>query len=221
MVDQFDKVLPYGVGVAALVFTAIFLLAAYFSELMKGLASRTVELVFRQRNSMRWVGGRQHRRYRQRAEDWHGRHPLGFDTSNIDIRRIYVPLQSAVGTERADMSETLSGSSRVVVLGEPGAGRSLLLKTEILRWAEREDDTQVPVIINLHNCNASRKSFRDFIVAEFSRAKVLGAASMVDRMLDTGRLRVFFDGLDEVGREDRERVEGELREFARTHVGSP
>ncbi|MEV8063918.1 hypothetical protein AB0P37_47920 [Streptomyces antimycoticus] len=151
MGDQFDKVLPYGVGVAAVVFVVIFLLAAYCSELMKGFASHTVDLVFRKRTSMRRVGGRQLRRYRQRAEDWHGRHPLGFDTSNIDIRRIYVPLQSAVGTERVDMSETLSGSSRMVVLGEPGAGKSLLLKTEILRWAEKEDDTQVPVIINLHN----------------------------------------------------------------------
>ncbi|MFF6852338.1 NACHT domain-containing protein [Streptomyces antimycoticus] len=221
MGDQFDKVLPYGVGVAAVVFVVIFLLAAYCSELMKGFASRTVDLVFRKRTSMRRVGGRQLRRYRQRAEDWHGRHPLGFDTSNIDIRRIYVPLQSAVGTERVDMSETLSGSSRMVVLGEPGAGKSLLLKTEILRWAEKEDDTQVPVIINLHNCNTSRKSFRDFIVAEFGQAKVLGVSSMVDRMLDAGRLRVFFDGLDEVGREDRERVEGELREFARTHADCP
>ncbi|MFE2565949.1 NACHT domain-containing protein [Streptomyces mirabilis] len=221
MGDQFDKVLPYGAGVAAVVFAMIFLLAAYFSELMKGFASRTVDLVFHKRHSMRRVGGRQLRRYRQRAEDWHGRHPLGFDTSNIDIRRIYVPLQSAVGTERADMREALSSSSRIVVLGEPGAGKSLLLKTEILRWAEKDDDTQVPVIINLHNCNASRENLRDFIVAEFSQAKVLGAASLVDRMLDTGRLRVFFDGLDEVGREDRERVEGELREFARTHADCP
>ncbi|MFG2586531.1 hypothetical protein, partial [Streptomyces malaysiensis] len=44
MVDQFDKVLPYGVGVAAVVFVVIFLLAAYFSELMKGFASRTSDL---------------------------------------------------------------------------------------------------------------------------------------------------------------------------------
>ncbi|MDQ0605294.1 hypothetical protein QF037_009639 [Streptomyces canus] len=219
--DQLNQVLPYGAGVAAVVFVAFFLLASYFGELMKGFASRTVDLVFRKRNSMRRVGGRQLRRYRQRAEEWHGRHPLGFDTVNIDIRRIYVPLQSAVGTERADVSETLSSSSRIVVLGEPGAGKSLLAKTEILRWAGKEDDAQVPVIINLHNCNASPKSLRDFIVAEFSQAKVLGAASLVDKMLDTGRLRIFFDGLDEVGREDRERVEGELREFARTHADCP
>ncbi|MFJ4832276.1 NACHT domain-containing protein [Streptomyces sp. NPDC088747] len=221
MADQFDKVLPYGAGVAAVVFAAIFLLAAYFSELMKGFASRTVDSVFRQRGSIRRVGGRQLRRYRQRVEAWHGRHPLGFDTVNIDIRRIYVPLQSTVGTERTDMSETLNSTSRIVVLGEPGAGKSLLLKSEILRWAEKGDDNQVPVIINLHNCNASRRSLRDSIIAEFSQAKILGASSLVERMLDSGRLRVFFDGLDEVGREDRERVEGELREFARTHVGCP
>ncbi|MGW4907528.1 NACHT domain-containing protein [Streptomyces sp. NPDC004270] len=119
------------------------------------------------------------------------------------------------------MSETLLNSSRVVVLGEPGAGKSLLLKTEMLRWLEKEDDDQIPVIINLHNCNSSRDSFRDFIVAEFKQASVSGAAPLVDKMLSAGRLRIFFDGLDEVGREDRERVEKELREFSRTYAECP
>ncbi|MFI1925422.1 MULTISPECIES: NACHT domain-containing NTPase [unclassified Streptomyces] len=170
---------------------------------------------------MRRIGGRQLRRYRQRAEQWHAKHPLGFDTTNINVRRIYVPLQSAMGTERADMSETLRTSSRVVVLGEPGAGKSLLLKTEILRWLEKGDDDQVPVIVALHKCNFSRDSLRDFIVAEFTQANVSGAAPLVDRMLSAGRMRVFFDGLDEVGRDDRERVERDLRDFARTHAECP
>ncbi|WP_330175963.1 NACHT domain-containing protein [Streptomyces sp. NBC_01498] len=198
MGDQLSKVLPYGVGTAGVVFIALFLLTGFFGELMKGFAVRTNEAISRRKISVRGVGGRQLRRYRQRSETWHGKHPLGFDTSNIDIRRIYVPLQSAAGSERADMRETLRSSSRIVVLGEPGAGKSLLLKTEILRWADKEDDSQVPVIINLHHCNASQKTFRELIAAEFSQAKIYGAASLVDRMLDAGRLRVFFDGLDEV-----------------------
>lgn len=208
-------------GIPAIVFVVITLLAVYFSELVKGLATRSVDALFRRGNAVRRIGGRQLRRYRQRAEQWHAKHPLGFDTANIDVRRIYVPLQSAMGTERADMSETLLNSSRVVVLGEPGAGKSLLLKTEILRWLEKGDDDQVPVIINLHKCNFSRDSLRDFIVAEFNQANVGGAAPLVDRMLSAGRLRVFFDGLDEVGRDDRERVERELREFSRTHAECP
>ncbi|MEU5362461.1 NACHT domain-containing protein [Streptomyces sp. NPDC005925] len=218
MGSQFDKVLPYGVGTAAAVFVLIFLFAAYFSELMKGFASRSVVAIFHRRSAVRRVGGRQLRRYRERAEKWHAKHPLGFDTANVDVRRVYVPLQSAMGTERADMSETLRNSSRIIVLGEPGAGKSLLLKSEILRWLEKGDDSQVPVIVSLHKCNVSRDSIRDFIVAEFSQANVSGAPSLVDKMLSAGRLRIFFDGLDEVGRDDRERVERELREFSRTHA---
>lgn len=218
MGSQFDKVLPYGIGTAAVIFVAIFFLAAYFGELMKGLALRSIDAIFRRKSAVRRVGGRQLRRYRQRAELWHAKHPLGFNMASVDVRRVYVPLQSAIGTERADMSETLLNSSRVVVLGEPGAGKSLLLKSEILRWLEKADDTEVPVIIRLHECNVSRKPIRDFIVAEFNQANVSGAASLVDKMLSAGRLRIFFDGLDEVGRDDRERIERELREFSRTHV---
>lgn len=188
---------------------------------VKDFMARTYRALFHRRGAVRRGGSRQLRRYRRRAESWHGKHPLGFDTANIDIRRIYVPLQSAAGTERTDMRETLSSASRIVVLGEPGAGKSLLLKTEILRWVEREDEEQIPVIVNLHQCNASDRSLRDLIVAEFTQAKVPGSSSLVGRLLDTGRLRVFFDGLDEVGREDRERVEQQLREFARTHAGCP
>lgn len=119
------------------------------------------------------------------------------------------------------MSETLLNSTRVVVLGEPGAGKSLLLKTEFLRWLEKGDDTHIPVIVGLHKCNFSRDGFRDLIVAEFNQAGVGGAASLVDRMLSAGHLQVFFDGLDEVGREDRGRIELELREFSRTYAGCP
>lgn len=220
MPESLAKLIPDSLNWVLIGAVLLFLAAAFFSELMKGLAGRALDWLGRRLGIRRHAGGRALRHYRGRIRGWYENHPLGFaDDATLDIREVYVPLRYEDGGQRKDLYDHVRRAHRSVILGDPGAGKSLLLKNAILRWAtgDQDGDKRVPVLIDLHMCNASKEDFTQLIVEQFTLAKVQRAAAFVDRALDEGRLRVFFDGLDEVGRSDHDRVVDQLRKFARSH----
>lgn len=184
---------------------------------MKTLAQHTPMAIKNVFSGRPTLGNRRLRPYRRKVEEWYDKHPLGFDIGTVDIRQVYVPLQYENGTRRNDMYQRVNEEPRTVVLGAPGAGKSLLLKSAILNWAENRNDSRIPVLVDLHRCNTTKKSLKELIVAELDRAIRRNADALVDRALIDGRLRVFFDGLDEVGRADHGRVVLGLKEFARKY----
>ncbi|GAA2829422.1 hypothetical protein GCM10010441_62390 [Kitasatospora paracochleata] len=219
MASQLPDAVPIGLGVVGLIILGLFLLfKAYFTELGKSLAVKTPDAVQRMLVRSRPVGGRRLRRYRKMVVERYGRHRLGFgegvEGNPIEIRAVYVPLQGVTGDRRADVYELIGLKRRTVLLGEPGAGKSLLLKYAMLHWADDEGDEKIPVIVDLHQCNRTADSFEKLITSEFELARVRNAEDLVNRALDVGRLRIFFDGLDEVGDAELGRVVKELQDFA-------
>jgi predicted NACHT family NTPase len=95
---------------------------------------------------------------------------------------------------------------------------SLLLKNSMLQWAEDGDRRRVPVMVDLHRCNAEASDMKTLVAAELARAGLgRGVAAFVERGLEDGRLRLLFDGLDEVARSEHDRVVRELRDLARMY----
>ncbi|WP_016906583.1 NACHT domain-containing protein [Streptomyces xiaopingdaonensis] len=219
---------PYGFG-ALLALVAAYFAKEYLSGLAQVAAGRTPGLLVRflRRVLRRRPGGRGLRSYRARAVERYRQHRLGFvDGGSVDIRRLYVPLRytdSADPNVRPDaLHDRLRRQHRCVVLGEPGAGKSLLLKSTVLEWAETEDDAGgVPVLVNLHRCNEGPVELRTLLVDELRKGGVKTPEEFADRVLDEGGLRVFFDGLDEVAGEHRDRVARQLRDFAEEFSACP
>ena len=111
------------------------------------------------------------------------------------------PLLSAV-----DVLED-SENSRVVILGELGAGKSSLIHYLALRWAESTDEVRqglpVPIILELKWYAQARRNgenVHDFLDFLDHGAGVFWRIPRQDleEILSTGRARIFFDGLDEV-----------------------
>jgi hypothetical protein len=165
-------------------------------------------------------------RYRRAVKENFARHRLGFvnepaGASTVDVMKIYVPLEYKAGRERRDVYEWLRRQMRVVILGPPGAGKSMLLKHSMLIWAGESTPSlaRLPVLIDLHRCNGDDTALDRLIQEELSRNDVRMSSALLDISLREGKLALLLDGLDEVGQEDRGRVTTMLKDFARTHPG--
>ncbi|MGW2641018.1 NACHT domain-containing protein [Streptomyces sp. NPDC001348] len=221
MSAQLDKLAPYGFGAVAMLALLLFVARTFLTTLAGEAAKAAPSAVRRLYRRVRPVGGRKLKRYRDQVRAEHSKVRLGLSQAGREggqgspgLRDVYVPLHCELDGGRGDAATLLRVKRLTVLLGDPGAGKSLLLKHEMLEWADSGDDRALPVIVDLHACNSSEDPFEELITAKFRQTGISNAQDLVETRLESGGLRVFFDGLDEVATEHFERVVRQLREFA-------
>lgn len=96
-------------------------------------------------------------------------------------------------------------SRRLVVLGEAGAGKSILTLRFLVDWLDaRTPGDRVPVIFGLGSWNPAATSLHDWMCAQLVRdhpflaAPAARGGSLARALLDTGRILPVLDGFDEV-----------------------
>ncbi|WP_326577232.1 NACHT domain-containing protein [Streptomyces sp. NBC_00481] len=222
MSGQIKELLPYGLGGVAALALLLFVARPFLTTLAGDAAKALPGAVRKLYRRLRPVGGRKLKRYRDQVRGENSRVRLDLSQTPGSqgqgapgLRDVYVPLQCELDGGRGDAATQLRGH-RTMLLGAPGAGKSLLLKHEMLEWADSGDDKRLPVIVNLHACNTTQDPFETLITRKFEKAGISAptAEDMVRTRLESGELRVFFDGLDEVGTDHFERVIQQLRDFA-------
>lgn len=206
--------LTYAAVVLA-VFAFVGLLAKQFvGEGVKHLGQRFWPAVLRSRRRTLTRG--ELRRYADGVKKTCNSHALGFlATTKVTVSDVYVPLQSEVAGRREDIYGSIRHRSRTVVLGPAGAGKSMLLKHSMVKWADRPADFErVPVFVELFRRNRGEDSLRDLVAGALGRGGVKKPERFLDRALADGSLSVFFDGFDEIVTERRAEVTQQLKEFA-------
>ncbi|MCF2526001.1 NACHT domain-containing protein [Yinghuangia soli] len=165
------------------------------------------------------------KRYARSVAEAYEAVPVPFATrGTLKMSEIYVPLavhEFGWADERRDAYEVLHAHRRAVVIGDPGAGKSVLLRHSLLRWATAPKPGRgaVAVLVELHRLNGlvdveGPDAFRRLIVDQFARHRFPRADKFVARRLEAGTLTVYLDGLDEVDSADRMRAMGGIRDFA-------
>lgn len=155
--------------------------------------------------------------YRQQVAKGYNMHALGFlRNSPVRVSDVYVPLQHEEESgSRADIYENIRSNRRTVILGAAGAGKSMLLKNSMVKWATGTHDHQrVPVLVELFRCNNEMGSLTDLVLDAFRRNRVKRPEGFLPKALDAGMLSVFFDGLDEVVTDRRHIVVDQVTRFA-------
>ncbi|WP_410607690.1 NACHT domain-containing protein [Amycolatopsis sp. lyj-109] len=226
-VDLSQHLLPFGLVVLVAAVVVVWVSKQFFGEYFKKSGAKAFDrsaALFSRKTKLR---KRLIRRYAEVVSRDYSQHAVGFVTDRvIDIDRVYVPLQYERDGCREDIYEKLREQPRSVIIGPAGAGKSLLLKNSMLMWVRRVRTgaaERMPVLIELHRCNDGSAALADLVVAELARAYPArsrhrdAVKEMTAQALRDGRLTLLFDGLDEVGRVQQNRVFGTLRDFARDY----
>ena len=99
--------------------------------------------------------------------------------------------------KRKPLLDVMQKSSRLYVLGKPGAGKSTFLKKVVLECCSGRIN-KTPIFIGLKSWSDSQLSLTSYIEQEFEICAFPHAGPFVERLLKGGRAIVLFDGLDEV-----------------------
>lgn len=140
----------------------------------------------------------------------------------LEMRRIYVPLKAKSKTEaeQTDIFRALFEHNRLMIVGAPGSGKSMLMRYVALTLAESgltDPAMLIPILLELNRFNESEASVRDHLVELFRLNDFPNADQFVDIALRQGNLLLLFDGLDEVNSQKRpaavKRIQDFLEEF--------
>jgi hypothetical protein len=146
----------------------------------------------------------------------------GTELEDADLARL---LRTYLDQSPQPMLEVLADPSqrKLVVLGDPGSGKSLLLQYLVLAWAEANDlhlgDAPLPLLIELRDYASRRaKGEVNGILDYLSRAESLRCRldpEALEHWLRHHRTQMLFDGLDEVfDSELRQEVTTAIHRFA-------
>jgi predicted NACHT family NTPase len=131
-----------------------------------------------------------------------------WDGSEVDADELAQRRRSYLDQSPRNVLELVDdpGLPHLVVLGEPGSGKSSLLQTLAVQWADTPDaqraDLDLPLLVELRAYALARERGQTADFLQFIEhghgipCRLDGAALRAG--LEAGRVRVFFDGLDEV-----------------------
>ncbi|MGR3278879.1 NACHT domain-containing protein [Acaryochloris marina NIES-2412] len=91
---------------------------------------------------------------------------------------------------------------RLIVLGDPGIGKSTFLRKVGLEALKGEQGSykheQIPVFLELKRLTSPNLDLGDCIAAEFENCGFPSSKGFTQKALNNGKLLILFDGLDEV-----------------------
>jgi hypothetical protein len=123
------------------------------------------------------------------------------------------------GTTVLDLFDRLGTGRTLLILGEPGAGKTitlLQLTRELIARAEQDMEHLIPVVFNLSTWSSKWHSLADWLVAELN-TKYQVPKAIAQPWVTQQQLLLLLDGLDEVRAEYRDACVVALNQFQQAH----
>lgn len=126
------------------------------------------------------------------------RAPLGLNEVYIDQ---YVGDSKELGVKHLAVGH-LASKRLCVITGRPGAGKSVLLTNvaiEMLkRCPESKTTPSIPIVLDCKLFDTSESSLRTLIADRLCLPSEINSSLVVDGLLNSGGVSMFWDGLDEI-----------------------
>lgn len=126
------------------------------------------------------------------------------------------PYEDDGGRKREDLLQTIRTHQRLLVLGEPGMGKTVALERMVWETAQA-DEVVIPILVQLlYFQGGDLIELIRVALNETSRLKFEGAKS-VQAFLRETKCLILFDGLNETPGKQREQVIGAVANFMREY----
>jgi hypothetical protein len=154
----------------------------------------------------------------------------------LDLHQVYIPLEVESPSEnRTDVVNILKKHRRLILKGESGSGKSMLLKYIAFsyakghfknpdanskntdKWNDVFSDQPIPILVELRRLNDSDKTLQQHFLDALDRDGFSNGKRFVEHNLEQGKLMLLLDGLDEVNSNILWRVIRDIKDLLDTN----
>ena len=141
--------------------------------------------------------------------------PWGIVWGNLGVKGDLLPS----GVRVSDKFLSLGEGRSLLILGEPGAGKTttlLQLARDLLQEAQGNTSCTIPVVFNLSSWNNPKQSLADWLIAEL-KTQYQVSSEIARRWIVGGELLLLLDGLDEVSVKLQDACVSAINRFYQEH----
>ncbi len=140
----------------------------------------------------------------------------------VNLYDYYVSIGLQCGTDiisEPSPKRCFSRSSRIIITGSGGCGKSVLMKHLFLQSIQ--DTTHVPVFIELRELNTEDRDLMELMKDILEQYNFDTSGSYLEKALEAGHFSLFFDGYDEVYPSIRSQLLTDIRRLSTTYSMCP
>ncbi|MDR2231553.1 MAG: NACHT domain-containing protein [Tannerella sp.] len=136
----------------------------------------------------------------------------------LNMADIFIPLKVTDTTDNIqfEIEQAISMYEKVVVLGDPGSGKSMFCKNILFKYSKGQlKSERIPVLVELHRLSDKSFTISTLLEKSFINNDFPNSSKFLTQCLKSGNLFILFDGYDEINSNERKRVTDLINDFIR------
>lgn len=130
----------------------------------------------------------------------------------------YVPIGvrcQTLSIPKANASSLVARSTRIVIQGSGGCGKSTLSRHLLLDILRQK--SKIPIFVELREINRTKENLDALILKSVRASGLEVEKSLFDRALESGLFAIIFDGYDELDLSERQTISQRIRAIGDEH----
>ena len=209
---------PIGWLIVAVATAVIALFKEWIGAIVKQVSTTVNTWIYQRFSGTKFFRNVALRKYRSALVEKHQSLKIPFRPNRpLELAGIYVPLKVAGNRTEPSVEalQVIRDCRKLMVKGQPGSGKTILLKYLALNYGLGElrlKDDPIVILLELHRLSGGVEVLPALVEA-LGRDDFPNGAKFLEQALDAGRVVLLLDGLDEVNTIDRPSVVKRIKDF--------